>query len=211
MKSPPNAYQVNDSNYAGADRGDQAMLVSGGLSIEATNAAPLTAFYTAKAQTNNRADWYFELSLGDEHAPDFAAWVAGGSVPLATPIPVIAYSKPLAGSTTKTCYYFDGVKWSGAGYFDSNTIPEDFQFVITSTMVALTTSNGTEAGIPYNVARFYTGNFDRVSIYTLNTIGGVGSWATIDNISITGGNIVPEPATVCVLALGAVFVRRRRA
>ncbi|HOW18003.1 MAG TPA: PEP-CTERM sorting domain-containing protein [Phycisphaerae bacterium] len=203
--SSPNAYQVNDIAYPGADRGDQAMLVGAGESIEATDAAPLNVMYTAKAQTNKNSDWYFEISLGDVHAPDLQAWQQAGSIPLAEPIPVLAYCKPLPSTgVTKTCFFFDGTKWAGAGYFDVNATPETFILGIdTNNMVIGNAGDG-----PYTVARQYKGNFDRISIYTLNFT--VGTWTTIDDISVTGGNIVPEPATVLGMALGTLFLRRRR-
>ena len=126
---------------------------------------------------------------------------------MAQPIDVVAYARP-NGNSTKANYYFDGTQWFSIGSFDTNLTWEQFSMVISTDNVVVDTSI---ASSPYTIARAYKGNFDRISVYENgynNTY-----WAAIDDISLTGGNIVavPEPASVALLGLGFMFLRRRSA
>jgi len=205
--TPPVAdkgFLVNDSGFAGKDAGNQAMLVPSGEAVMATNDSHLIATYYAKDTNQSKnGDWYFELSLGDVHAPRLIDLPIGQE--LANAIPVLAYCKPLkstsAGQWTDEVYFFDGKKWNSRGTFDSKTTWEQFGMNIDADSAIVTTSIGPSS---YDSPLLYLGGFDRVSINTRDF--NASNWTSIDDISISGGYVVPEPSTVVLLGLGVLLL-----
>ena len=122
--------------------------------------------------------------------------------PLATPIPVIAFAKPFTNSVAMS--YFDGTDWIAAGNIDLGDTWYNAAMTVKDTTVDL--SIGTYG--PYtDVARQYTGGFDRVTVAYEGRSPVGAYWFGIDDLTVTG---VPEPASLALFALGDLFLRRRR-
>lgn len=176
---------VNYGGFDGKDAGNQAMLVPNGQWVEATDSAPLTVRYYAKSQLSQQADWYFEVSMGDMHAPRLAD--VGAYNPLPDPIPVLAYCKPMLvpGEGVKTSYLFDGQTWRGCSFISDNNVWKALIMTVDTGYISVPGQS--------LIARQYLGGFDRVSIYTRDYL----SWAytVIDDIYIAGGNIV-DPLSI---------------
>ncbi len=213
--SSPLSYRVTDASYTGGNddtRGNQALIAPVGQSVEATDASPLALSYWEKSRKYRFTDFFIELSLGDTHAPAYS------TTALAETIPVIGFGKPYIETVvgygapyTKWLSFFDGKQWRNPGcYLTQDASWEQLLMSVGSTEVTLDTSKHADAtDIAYTLARQYTGEFDRITIYTRwdNIDGG---WTQIDDISLTGGNLVPEPAALTLLGLGCLFVLRRR-
>jgi len=168
---------VNEGTFDGKDAGNQAMLVPIGQWVEGTNSAPLVVRYYAKAHLPQEAEWYFEISMGDVHTPRLAD--IGLNNPLPSPIPVLAYCKPML-TDDKTAYLFDGQTWRACDYIGG----------IGEWAMMMMTVDSVNIDVPGqdSLARQYLGGFDRVSIYSLDYHSW--SYSVIDDIYIAGGNIV---------------------
>jgi hypothetical protein len=207
--SPSNSLQVHN-NATLSNRGISALITEGlnpGEVVGGTDADPLSIrnrVYFSAARSARDGSWYIELSLGDVHAPDLASLPHG--TPLAEPIPVIAYTGA-RGDFGKNYDYFDGEKWTEAGFshdgpgWGAAALGID---VKTNTVALFDTTGNSTA----STARVYTGAFDRVNIYVTTEQGS--NTAHIDDLSITGGVVVPEPATLVLLGLGAIPLLRSR-
>lgn len=213
--SSPLSFRVTDPSYTGGNddtRGNQARILPGVQELEATDASPVSLNYWEKGQKFRYTDFFVELSLGDVHAPAFTKTALSQTIPVigfGKPYvePVIGYGTPYS----KYLSYFDGKQWKNPGcMITSDATWEKVMMSITSTQVTLDTSAHADAAdISYTIARQYTGTFDRITIYTRwDNISGY--WTQIDDISLTGGNIlVPEPAAwLLILVIGA-WPRRR--
>ncbi len=193
--------------------------------VEPTDESPLVykADWHGMATSTNRylVSFAMELSQGDVHAPPL------GSAPLATPIPVIALAVGY-GTGDFQYRFFDGTTWQmtpiklWAGYRQWN-----WQH-LTMTLTDLG-DPGTQTGKHVSIhmqnedlsvigdeefdltmpAGAWTAGetFDRIS---LRAFDGFSFNSIIDSVSLTGGEIVPEPATLALLALSVSLVLRRR-
>lgn len=200
------SYLVGNSGYAEVDKGNYAMLVGAGEELQYSAVAPLTLQYDAKAATAKQADFYVELSKGDVHAPRMQDLGVGVPNPGGV-LPVVAYCKPVAATAGKALYFFDGLQWLSAGSLDTNAVTETIMMTLDGSGADFSSTGQAYTDITLN----YTGGFDRVNTYTRDH-----TWTTaavIDNLSVTGGDLVPvpEPTTLILLGLGGLFIRRRRA
>ncbi len=201
--SDPYSLLINNAGFNGRDFGTQTMLpISGGMpEVAGTNANPLIIdyyLYHNAAEQRGKADIYVEISLGDVHAPALG-------VVESTPIPVLAYCKPY--SENAAYQYFDGQQWYAAGFADWGSWDE-LILTIKSNTVDVEKRGVNNSGPYTNVPRSYQGNFDRISIRTIDYAWT--TWSSIDDLSVVGGEAVPEPATLLVLALGGLVLLRRR-
>jgi len=193
--------------------------------VEPTNASPLVykADWHSMATGTNRSlvSFAMELSQGDVHAPPL------GSAPLATPIPVIALGVGM-GTGDFQYRFFDGTTWQmtpirlWAGYKQWN-----WQH-LTMTLTDLG-DPGTQTGKHVSIhmqnedlsvvgdeefdltmpAEAWTAGetFDTIS---LRAFDGFSFNSITDSVSLTGGEIIPEPASLALLGLGVSILLRRR-
>jgi hypothetical protein len=121
---------------------------------------------------------------------------------------VIAFCKPINSANSanwnKTTYFFDGTQWVSSNSFDTNATYEQFTMTVDSNSALCNTSI---SGTNNDITRAYTGHFDRISLYTRDFTST--TYTVIDDLSVVGGNIVPEPASLILLALGSMLLRRR--
>jgi len=177
-------FLVNYAGFNGKDAGNQSKLVPDGQWVEATNLSKLNVSYMAKSSYAQQAEWYFEISLGDVHAPRLAD--VGLYNPLPNPIPVIAFCKPMLepGVGTKMCYLFDGLQWRGCTFLNSNYAWGEFDMSVRTSTINIGLSS---------LPRSYLGGFDRISIYSLDYISS--GYTVIDNMWISGG-VIMHPLTI---------------
>ncbi len=193
--------------------------------IEATDASPLVIdvdWHHIATTTRRQTGFYLELSQGDVHAPAYS------NTPLANPIPVIAVAAGF-GLPDDNYRVFDGQQWSShPAKLVSGKKQWNWNFV---TMTLSDAGDpGVEDGVWLNVhienndsnptyrvvgdkdfvlpmTQYDGETFDRVSFRSLE---GATQESIIDSISVTGGNVIPEPATAVLIGLGCLLLRRRR-
>jgi hypothetical protein len=172
------------------------MLAPSNLAVLATDESPLSVTYWAVARVTRKSDFYVEISSGDVHAPRLIDYPPG--TPLPSPIPVLAYCKPInslnSADWKNTVYVFDGEKWTGSGFFDYGDTYEQFTMLVDADSAIVDTNLGIDN--PGEVLRAYKGGFDRVSIYTRDFIA-TQEYTAIDDLSITGGELVPNIGACC--------------
>ena len=179
QRSAPYSLLVNNMGFNGRDLGSQALLDEG-AEWNGSDDYPLTVEYYVWSHTTQRrrADYYVEISLGDVHAPSLINLPVDTSLPF--PIPVLAYCKPFFEKVTM--HYFDGQKWAAVGFHDVGSDWEQMTMeVLTDTVTLSSTNDGPYTG----VARAYVGEFDRISIRTVDYTQSL--WTSIDDVSVTGG------------------------
>jgi hypothetical protein len=148
--------------------------------------------------TNNYADFFTEMGLGNAHAPTSPA---GGAAD------VLAFGMTYGiNGFDDQPYFFDGVNWNRCDQITTVQRWNKFFMDISSTTVTL---RNDATGDSQTFARQYLGAFDTVSHRTIDNDGqSQEMWA--DTTYITGGNIVPEPATLSLCVLGGLALLRRR-
>ena len=166
---------VNNAGYNGADKGNYALL-DGGAAWNGCDEAPLIMQYFmyvkgSAAKQRKFEDIYVELTMGDVQAPPFGQ-VAD------PPIPVLAYCHPWNDDKTTMCY-FDGEKWTRAGWHDKRGAWEQCRMIV-NTDTAVVSANGT-----YTIDRVYKGGFDRIAIRTIDYYKTM--WTAIDDVMVAGG------------------------
>ncbi|MGB9624323.1 MAG: PEP-CTERM sorting domain-containing protein [Phycisphaerae bacterium] len=173
--------------------------------------------FGANAQRAATATW-MEVSFGTQHAP--TSGLTSG-----TPIPVLAIGK-LNAKVDSTAgnnqpYFFNGLNWFRCGNSTFSGTGRDQQLLVTvyyDTDLAAWQAQVTLTGGLYNGTNVFALAFDP-TVLGFNTV----SWAqwnsgsawsgatpTGDDVALSGGMIVPEPATLLVLALGGLPLLRRR-
>jgi hypothetical protein len=197
--SAPNSLMIDNGSSFAANMGITHFL---GGEYQATAANPIVVQWDMNmTNTTQRKtlDFYMELALDDVTAGTLAAPESHNAIG-------VAQSKTVRGGTgSSKGQYFDGYTWretgaptAGAGIWKHVTL------TVTDTTVTVTWGDGGT----YGTARAYMGNFNQFNIRHPNS-GSTGQ-TNLDNLTITGGELVPEPATVALLSLGLLFVRRRR-
>lgn len=102
---------------------------------------------------------------------------------------------------------FDGLNWIDSGLdFRSDLKWNTTRLQIYDTYVIAESQSVFSDQIP----RVYTGDFNSVGIRNRRNDG---TWRTIDDVWVSDGELVPEPATLVLLALGLpwLLLLRRRA
>ncbi len=194
--------------------------------VEPTNESPLVvqANWHHMSLRANRpyVSFAMELSQGDVHAPPI------GSAPLASPIPVIALGFGMGSPDTNAYSFFDGVSWLDAhmvipaGYkqwnfqhvtmtFTDLGVPETQTGKHLSLHIEnhdLTQTGTVQFDLPMPQAAWTAGEmFDTLSFRAFD---GVSYNSLIDSVSVTGGQIIPEPAALALLGLAVPLMLRRR-
>lgn len=175
---------INQAGFNGKDAGNQALLAGPGLQVQVNDANKLIVQYYAKGLNAKHSEWYLEICLGDVHAPRVADLPPGSSLP--SPIPVVAYCKPFI-DEHHTMYYFDGRAWTAFGALDFNLTWQKPYMRLGANSAYLDCSCNNS---PVDLPRQYLGDFDRVSINTRDAL--YSEYTVIDDVSITGGSIVPS-------------------
>jgi len=190
--SPPNSAKV---------RVQQAMGISHPLTSELNAAVPgadqvrgtdtdtlelLVKLYLQYTYLDD-ADVFFELSMGDVHAP------AGNS---GTVRGVLAFGLT-AGMHGSAAYprFFDGKNWNDVTGVSINGGHNDLKMTVQTNSVQLQ-GLGVASGSA-TLTRLYTGGFDRIS---LRTVYNTEKARSLSDVSLTGGAIVASTAPLTVSA-----------
>jgi hypothetical protein len=148
--------------------------------------------------TNNYADFFTEMGLGNAHAPDSPA---GGAAD------VLAFGMTYGiNGADDHPYFFDGLNWNRCDQITTVNRWNYFFMDIGSTSV---TVRNDATGESQMFAREYLGGFDHVSHRTIDNDAASQEMYS-DTTYITGGDIVPEPMTLSLLAMGGLILLRRR-
>jgi hypothetical protein len=156
----------------------------------------------SKNSTTDRkyCSFFIELSKGDTPAPD--DWDYSGPT-----LPVLAFGWTRNISASKiTPSYFDGGTWHDLGNTDQlaawNIL---FMKVSTGTVEIDNTKDGVGS---QTLDREYLGCFDTIS---MRSPANAGKERSVDDLWLVGGELrVPEPATLMLLGLTGLLLRRRR-
>ncbi|MDM8005452.1 MAG: PEP-CTERM sorting domain-containing protein [Phycisphaerae bacterium] len=184
----------NGSSYAS----DKGISHDFGGVYKATDANPIVVdFYLWVDSAANRAniDVFVELAL-DDQAPSSSGVLYN----------VVAFALPnsVRGTLNKQAYLYDGTNWSAGSVAPTAGGWDHMTMTIKSNTIDVAAGGASNGGFP----RTYMGNFDQINIrHPVLTSAGA---AWLDNLSVTGGELIPEPATLALLALGGLFLRRRR-
>lgn len=173
--------------------------------------------FGANAQRAATATW-MEASFGTQHAP--TSGLTSGS-----PIPVLAVGKlnaivdGTAGNNQP--YFFNGLNWLRCGNSTFSGTGRNQQLLVKiyyDAGLALWQAEVKLTGGLYNGTNVFdlaidptTQGFNTVSWAQWNSGSNwSGAAPTGDDVALSGGIIVPEPATLLVLALGGLPLLRRR-
>ena len=194
---------TTDSSAAG----DNPALGAGEV-VQGTDADQLSLYYSFDIGLSSfsTADFFMEISLGGAHAPDSSSGAADALA--------FGWTNGINGSSNHP-WVFDGQNWLEATNIATNYKRwHHIEMVVTATQITLIDeSSKREDALPterfqsQTFARQYTGGFDTISARTANNTG-IARYA--DRGYLTGGSIVPEPATLSLLALGGLALLRRR-
>lgn len=207
--------------------GDWALLIDNGGSyaskgmthllpeaVKGTDESPLvlsTYMVIQAASHRQYLDFTLELASGDVVAP------ASGEAN------VVAIGRSITFNGQNARFFtYDGDSWNDTGdaistYAASGPGTNKWWLVeitVTSTQLLWRLWDETVGtlytdtfALPSNVQGLY---FDRINIRHPGAANAAVHVAYIDDLSLTGGEVIPEPAALALLALGGLFLRRRR-
>lgn len=169
-----------------------------GGEYQATDADPLivSAWVRIDATASRRTvDVYVEMAK-DDVAPTTSG----------TSHDVLAFAWPYSvrSNADTSLYVFDGTNWNRTG--TTITAANTWQQLIVT--IKSTTIDITVGTTPSNGwARTYAGTFDQINLRHVNSSAGV---LYLDDVEVSGGVLIPEPAALALFGLGGVLLRRRR-
>ncbi len=179
--------------------------------------------YMANTAMRRHIAVYTEVGFGSAHAP----WGANALDPLGAPIPVLAVGKlnstftdSIGGNADNVgIYFFNGQQWirtalgSGTGY---NRYWADvyYNLGLGKWQARIREANSGQSGI-YDLATGFNPQalgFNAVSFRELNSGKSWSGNSAVDDVYLTGGRVLPEPAALALLGLGVLplLLRRRR-
>ncbi len=195
-----------------------------GLPTDATGLDLGVYIHNSAGGSRQNTSQYVEISLGGVHAPDpsnFASYgLAGALDPLPAPIPVLAIGKLNGlwstgdGTTTgqrNTIYFFNGQQWINT-FMAMGAATNGFNRVWAYIGESLVDSEvqGAGSGANAGIARAYLGGFDTISYRYFNGGQSISGTAATDDLWLSGGVIVPEPAALILLLTTPLFLRSRK-
>jgi hypothetical protein len=144
------------------------------------------------------------LSMGDQDAniPTDTTTV------LANPIPALAFGVINGwGDANNTApYFFNGQQWIQTSLGVTTGYNRLWMNIRSDGNVLVEERSQGQSSL---YAAVYTGGFDTISVRVDNILNPSGA-NRIEDIYLSGGNVVPEPTTAGLLALGALGLLRRR-
>ena len=185
--SPPNAIKVRVLQQIGIYHvltPELTAVVPGADQVQGTDADPLellVKLYLQYGSEYQDSDVFFELSMGDVHAP------YGNS---GTVLPVLAFGMTagIHGASSNP-RFFDGQNWQTVTGISTNGGHNDLKMAVRTTSVFL--QGDRVATGSATLSRLYTGGFDRISLRTCNNTE---KWRSISDVSLAGGEVTaPVP------------------
>jgi hypothetical protein len=199
LPSSPNILQLDNGSSYGAGFG---ITHDFGGEYKATAANPIVAQwqqYFVSTSTRKQLDFYVDLAKDDVSGGTLSSPESHNAVGVAQSVTV------RGGQTNSKGQWYDGNAWHETGAPTAGGW-KTVTLTVTDTTFAVTWGDGGT----YSGARGYLGTFDQINIR--HPQAGTGGAAYLDNLSVTGGELVaaPEPATIAWLGLGTLGLMKAR-
>jgi len=195
-RSSPNSLLVHNTGWS-----DIKMAITHDLGGEwqATDENPIVVEFYLRIPGGNSHRRHLDLSVELSKDDAIAPGESGGAAN------VIAFGMPRSVRDAAASWFFDGATWANTGLAPTGANWQQFKMTVKSNEIGFLIGDSSNSGF----VRTYTGTFTQINIRHVSD-GGTGA-AYLDDLSVTGGVLVPEPATaLMLLGLGGLFLRRRR-